>query len=235
MSEAIVQSLPEGFHPVAMGGEHFCRKPLAGLPAPQACDLIDKLFSPDERFAKAFFKYWSDVLKHPENLAWKNTIEELETYATALKNNLADPYVYSVGYLTDEQEPESYVPVGIYAFRPLEDHQRGPEIIHVLDQMPSSEQYEGRRSMMHTFSLLKDYRNLHMLKYIFVTVGFEALRQGYQHIFFFMSDYRLKSVYKRYGLEFPENLKFEDTHHTIGVYSLTDANIAKIMAVINAS
>ena len=49
-------------------------------------------------------------------------------------------------------------------------------------------------------------------QYTFLQIALNALRGGYKHIFFFMSDFRLGTIYKRFGLEFPD-LSFHDSHH----------------------
>ncbi len=229
------QQLLAAFQRFESGGLTFEEIPLPKLPKAQGFALIDSLYSPDERFAQGFYKYKVDILKHPEQLAWQNTLEELEHYKDTLKATYdTDDCVYSVGYYKADSDPtpENYVPVGIYCMRPLSTHERGEELLQALADLNLSETYAGNQAIVHSFSLLKDFRNLEMLKYIFISIGLKALKAGYPHIFFFMSDYRLKSIYKRYGLTFPADLKFRNSQHTIGCYSLSEDNLTNIVAAL---
>lgn len=227
ISETFLQEAPHLFQ---HAGLSFCERPLSKLTKPQAYGLIDKLYSPEERFAQGFYKYKVDVLKHPEELAWANTLEELDHYKTELKSNLSDPCVFTVGTKSmNENDTPVYTPVGIYCMRPLAEHPRGPELQEALNKLTIHPPFDGQKSIVHSFSLLKEFRNLAMLKYIFIAIGIKALKQQVDHLFFFMSDYRLKSIYTRYGLIFPDNLKFKSSEHVIGCYSLVEANILKLM------
>ncbi len=202
-------------------GTIFAQKPLSKLPQAEATQLIDALYSPDERFAEGFYKYRVDVLEHPEELAWHNTLEELEHYKTRLKANLADDGMMTLGEISSEGH---YYPVGMVGFRPLAEHPRGQELLQVLNMLTPAQRYAGNKGMVHSFSLLKKFRSLEMLKYVFLTIALRALQANMAHVFFFFSDYRLKSVYQRYGLDFPDDLKFPSSQHVIGCYSLTEAN-----------
>lgn len=232
-SANLLSQLSAGFKPGSFQSEGmtFEEIRLCDLPESQAFPLIDNLYSPEERFAQGFYKYKVDILKHPEQLAWQNTLEELEHYKDTLKaNHTSDDCVYTVGY---RDTPDGdYVPVGIYCMRPLETHERGDELTQALTDLGLDDVYAGSKGIVHSFSLLKDFRNLHMLKYIFIAIGIKGLRANYNHLFFFMSDYRLKSIYKRYGLTFPADLKFRNSQHTIGCYSLTEENLSTILGAI---
>ncbi|MDH4379271.1 MAG: hypothetical protein QE263_05145 [Vampirovibrionales bacterium] len=210
-------------------GTVFAQKPLAELSKSDAVHLIDALYSPDERFAEGFYKYRVDVLKHPEELAWHNTLEELEHYKAQLKANLADDGMITLGEITADGR---YHPVGMVGFRPLAEHPRGQELLTVIDTLKPAQRYAGNKGMVHSFSLLKDFRSLEMLKYVFLSIGLRALQAHLAHVFFFFSDYRLKTVYQRYGLDFPEDLKFPSSQHVIGCYSLTEANQNRMAAAI---
>jgi len=206
-------------------GTVFAQKPLAQLPPTDAVKLIDELYSPEERFAEGFYKFKVDVLKHPEALAWHNTLEELEQYKTQIKANLADEGITTLGEIGPNGE---YQPVGMIGFRPLADHARGQELQQLIETTMPEYRYQGNRGMVHSFSLLKKFRSLEMLKYVFLTIGLRALQANMAHVFFFFSDYRLKSVYQRYGLDFPEDLRFPNSQHVVGCYSLTAANQARM-------
>lgn len=216
------------------GGVHFNEKPLAELDTESAHRIIDELYSPEERFAQGFFKYRVDVLKNPEQLAWQNTLEELEHYKKSLKANITDPCVYTVGTEVNTPKGErTYTPVGIYCMRNLAEHERGAELEDALNTLGLADDFAGHKMIVHSFSLLKDFRNLSMLKFIFIAIGLKAIKQQAEHIFFFMSDYRLKSIYTRYGLVFPADLKFRNSEHVIGCYSLTEANMLTLLQEID--
>lgn len=192
--------------------------PLMQLPQGQAFALIDKLCEPQERFYKAFYRYWADVLHQPEPEAHESTRKEVQEYVDLLKTaHPTDPYFHSVGFLGDE----GYTPVGLYGFRPLEAHSHGPKFFEIFERHAELKQkYQGNLAMAHAFSVLDGHRNRLMLRYAFVLIAQEALKKDINHIFFFMSDYKLERVYKRYGLEFPENLRFSDTKHSVGSYTI---------------
>ena len=103
--EAILSRLLSQF--ASSEGTVFAQKPLGELPERDASALIDALYSPDERFAEGFYKFRVDVLQHPEELAWHNTLEELEHYKTQLKANLADDGMMTLGEMMG-----SIVPLG---------------------------------------------------------------------------------------------------------------------------
>jgi hypothetical protein len=210
-------------------GTVFAQKPLSDLSKEEAGQLIDALYSPDERFAEGFYKFRVDVLKHPEELAWNNTLEELEHYKAQLKANLADDGMMTLGEVGASGR---YHPVGMVGFRPLAEHPRGQELLQVLQTLTPAQRYAGNKGMAHSFSLLKQFRSLEMLKYVFLTIALRALQANMAHVFFFFSDYRLKSVYQRYGLDFPDDLKFPSSQHVIGCYSLTEDNQTRMAAAL---
>lgn len=233
LSSGLLAQLSQGFHQGSFQSEGmtFEEVRLCDLPTDQAFKLIDSLYSPEERFAQGFYKYKVDILKHPEQLAWQNTLEELEHYTSTLKaNHTSDDCVFTVGYRGGNTD--TYTPVGIYCMRALDAHERGDELQQALEDLQLRSTYAGPKGIVHSFSLLKDFRNLQMLKYIFVAIGIKGLQAGYHHLFFFMSDYRLKSIYKRYGLTFPADLKFRNSQHTIGCYSLTQQNLAVMVSAL---
>ena len=210
-------------------GQPLIRRRLNQVPEETGFELIHRLYSPDERFAEGFYRYKVDILKHPEKLAWDNTLEELSRYIDELKMNYhQDDCVHTVGMMQGEE----YLPVGIFCMRPLHEHTRGNEILSAMAELGALERYPGSKAMVHTFSLLKDYRNLTMLKYIFVSIALDAIQQKVDHIFFFMSDYRLKNIYRRYGLEFPLDLKFRDSQHVVGCFPINEVNIERIQVFL---
>ncbi|MCA9806818.1 MAG: hypothetical protein KC476_02590 [Cyanobacteria bacterium HKST-UBA06] len=199
--------------------------PLAQLPNREAVDLCNQLFEPDERFCQGYYRYWRYILNQSKEEAWKNALEECETTLNGLIEHLDDPYMYSVGFRLDERQ---YVPVGIFGFRELTQHYQGKKLAQALADRNMLGHYEGKLAMAHTYSSLKKYRNLAMLKYTFLQIALNALRGGYKHIFFFMSDFRLGTIYKRFGLEFPD-LSFHDSHHLVGCYTMNDEHIQTVL------
>jgi hypothetical protein len=192
--------------------------PFKDLPKKEAFELVDKLCHPEERFFKAFNRYWRDVLKQPEAQAYQSTVDEVQSYIDLLKETHAtDPYYHTIGFLIEDQ----YVPVGIYGFRPLMEHMHGQRYMDIMERHPELKaKYQGNLSIAHAFCMLDGHRNRLILKYAFVLIALEAVKKNIDHIFFFLSDIRLERVYKRFGLEFPGNLKFNDTQHALGSYTI---------------
>jgi hypothetical protein len=198
--------------------------PLGRLPESQAIELCQQLFSPQERFAQGFYRYWREVVHQPETLAWQSTLHELDGYIQRLTSNLADPHMYTVGY----EQQAGYLPVGIFGFRPLLEHKNGEQLLQVIQATGLSQVYQGNLAMAHTFSALNGHRNLVLMKYAFFCMASNAVEQGVQHIFFFMSDHRLGPIYKRLGLAFPENLAFPDSRRLVGCYTLTPEHLRDV-------
>ena len=82
------------------------------------------------------------------------------------------------------------------------------------------ERYAGPLALTHSLSVVNGERNLGILRYGFLLVALEAVELGYDHIFFFMSEHRLKQIYQRFGLEFPEGLHFPDSKRLVGSYTI---------------
>jgi len=211
--------------------------PLSSLPEDQAIDLCGQLFSPQERFAQGFYRYWREVLNQPEELAWQSTLNDLEANIELLTSNLADPHMYTVGC----EEQGVYVPAGIFGFRALHEHKNGEQLLHVIQENGLRQTYPGNLAIAHSFSALNGQRNLVLMKYAFLCIVLNAIEQGFQHIFFFMSDHRLGPIYKRAAarwgerrrvfLTFPEHLAFPDSKRLVGCYSLTPEHLSDICDV----
>lgn len=207
--------------------EQYHSVPFAQLEQSALTALCNQLFEPDERFCQGYYRYWRYILNQSKEEAWQNALTECDETLTHLLQNLQDPYMHTVGFVPQE---ETYVPVGIFGFRELSLHPQGQKLYATLEQKRLLNEYEGPLAIAHTYSSLKKYRNLFMLKYAFLHVGLQALERGFKHIFFFMSDFRLGTIYTRFGLEFPEHLSFQDSCHLVGCYSLTDYNVEQILA-----
>lgn len=198
--------------------------PLCKLPQEKAIAFCRKLYSPEERFALSFYRYHKDIINLPEKEAWQATLDELNEYVDRLIENLNDPRYHTIGY----ELPEGYLPVGLYGFRALNDHEAGRKLFDSMTVNGVIDRYHGNLAIAHSFSALNGYRNRALMKYAFLMIALEALEQGFQHIFFFMSDYRLGSVYKRVGMDFPPDLTFSDSKHLVGCYSITSEHLKDI-------
>lgn len=203
-------------------------KPLSQLPREQAVAFCKQLYSPDERFAQGFFRYHKEILNRTDEEAWQATQEELKKSIQRLIDNLDDPRVRTIGF----RQHEEYSPIGLYAVRPLEDHYNGKKLIQSMAETGLLEHYPGKLAIAHSFSALNGYRNRALMKYAFLLIALQALREEFQHIFFFMSDYRLGPIYKRFGLEFPPDLTFPDSKHLVGCYSITPEHLTQIQATV---
>ena len=72
--------------------------------------------------------------------------------------------------------------------------------------------------MAHAVALLDEYSRRGALERILLSIARKALDGGFSFVFFFSSDDRLKSLYRRFGMVFPPDLRFPDTAHLVGVY-----------------
>ncbi len=201
--------------------------PLCELPQDEALALCRKLYSPNERFAQGFYRYRLDTLHMPEAQAWQETLDELEKNIQRLTENLHDPKVETIGFNQQGQ----YVPVGLYAFRPLQEHPTGKKLIQNLEEKNLMHFYPGSLAIAHSFSALNGYRSRFLMKYAFALIALKALQGNVSTIFFFMSDHRLGPIYKRFGLEFPEHLEIPGSKHLVGCYTFTDEKIAQVYSV----
>ncbi len=198
--------------------------PLCEMSREQAIDFCKALYSPEERFSLGFYRYWRDIINLPEEEAWQYTLDELDEYLERLLSNLDDPNYHSIGF----NRHGEYVPVGMYGFRALQDHSAGQKLYQSMQERGILENYPGKLAIAHSYSALNGYRNRVLLKYAFLLIALEAIQHNYKHIFFFMSDYRLESVYKRFGLEFPKELTFSDSQHLVGCYNITTEHLREI-------
>ncbi len=205
-------------------GAGFSLKRLPELSAERSDTLIDALYAPEERFAQGFFKFRKDVLKQSEEEARQATQDECRHYIHHFKESRDDPNIFVLCTRHNGEEQ----PVGMFCLRPLDSHPRGADVLDALQRLDLTERYAGDKGIVHSFSLLKGYRDLQMLKFVFVSIAVESLKRDHAHLFFFMSDHRLKSIYQRYGLEFPLDLMFRDSRHSVGCYSLSPDNLEKI-------
>lgn len=207
----------------------FIKCPLASVEPEVALSLIRQLYSPEERFAQVFYRYWAETLKEPETVAAEKTRAELQAHIQALSGQLNDPSFQTYGPVIEE----TYRPVGLYALRPLAEHKNGAKLVETIEQVGLKETYTGDLAMVHAFSTLEAFRNLVVLRYAFALMASDAWTQGFQHIFFFISDQRLIPLYQRFGLVFPPELPFPDPRYQVGSYSYTPKNMKLLQQALH--
>jgi hypothetical protein len=179
-----------------------------------AAALIEQLHAPDQRFARAFYRYWREVLGQSAAEAQRSTYAELDEAAQALLRNLDDPHVHTIGVETRRR----YEPFGIFAFRDLEEHTRGRILARHLQRSHLDARYPGRLGIGHAVALLDEHATRRALQSVLLSIARKALAGRFSFVFFFSSDTRLARLYRRFGMEFPPDVCFPDSAHLVGVY-----------------
>jgi hypothetical protein len=187
-------------------------RPLASLPAEQAEQFIRALFSPNQRFARAFHHYWRVVLKQNEATAKLNTYIELAQAGAKLIEHLGDPAIHVI--CRDDQ------PIGIFGYRELRAHAFGQKIADVVAASPLARTCKGPLGIAHCVGILDAYASIDVLKRIFASLARKASAAGHEQLFFFTSDHRLEGLYRRFGMEFPAELAVPDSKHLVGMFDL---------------
>ncbi len=199
--------------------------------------LIKKIYGPQERIAQGYFRL-KHVTEGLDEVAAKQAAQaELDFQINQLCAHLDDPDMYAIGYSSNvacghqtSSMPDDFKPIGIFGFRALRNHPKGQKLIESLQAKNLLALPAEKYALAHAFSALNDHRGLEVLKYAFTIMGLKAMEAGYEDIFFFMSDHRLKDIYRRYGLDFPDDFKFEDSSHLIGHYPLNDKHKTRVLA-----
>jgi hypothetical protein len=199
---------------MASGRPQYSTRPLRTLAPADRCALVQRLYAPDQRFARAFYRYWRDVLGQPEEEARASTAAELAQCADAILTNLSDACVHCVGVDRDGE----YDPIGIFSFRPLEEHPQGLILESHLRCSGKRARYEGRLAMAHAVALLDEHATRSAFDRILLSIAHESLSGAFSFVFFYTSDDRLVPLYRRYGMEFPPDLHFPHSAHVVGVY-----------------
>jgi len=188
-------------------------RPLAGLPTLEAERFIRSLFAPDQRFARAFHHYWKVVLKQNDATARLNMLIELAQAADKLVANLADPHMFTVGHHDQ--------PIGIFGYRELTAHPVGCRIADVIASGPLAARCGSRLGIAHCVGIIDAHASLDVLKTIFASIARRAQAAGHDQVLFFTSDHRLESLYRRFGMEFPQELALHESKHLVGMFDLT--------------
>lgn len=191
-------------------------RPLASLPTADAERFIRSLFAPDQRFARAFHHYWKVVLGQNDATAKLNTHIELAQTADKLVANLADPNMFTVGY----EDGGTYTPIGIFGYRALGAHPFGVKIADVVASGPLAARLGSEFGIAHCVGILDAHAGLEILKTMFLSIARKAQAAGHEQLFFFTSDHRLEGLYRRFGMEFPQELALRDSKHLVGMFDL---------------
>ena len=198
----------------AEGQPQYAIRPLRTLPEGDRCALVERLYGPDQRFARAFYRYWREVIGQSEQEAQTSTAAELAQYADAILKNPNDPYVHCVSLDRDGQHD----PIGIFAFRPLEEHSQGQILESHLRFTGQRARYDGRLAIAHAVALLDEHATRMAFNHILLSIAQKSLSGAFSFVFFYTSDDRLIALYRRYGMEFPSDLRFPHSAHIVGVY-----------------
>jgi hypothetical protein len=198
----------------AEGQPQYAIRPLRTLTGADRCALVERLYRSDQRFARAFYTYWHEVIGQPAQEAQTSTAAELAQYADAILKNPNDPHVHCVSLDRDGQHD----PIGIFAFRPLEEHSQGQILESHLRFTGQRARYDGRLAIAHAVALLDEHATRMAFNHILLAIAHKSLSGGFSFVFFYTSDDRLVPLYRRYGMEFPPDLRFPHTAHVVGVY-----------------
>ena len=189
-------------------------RPLASLPRADATSLVRRLYAPDQRFARAFYRYWHTIIGQPEHVARDSTATELAQSADALLDNLDDSCVHTIGV----EHAGGYEPIGMFAFRPLGDHAQGRILEQHVADTGLAARYPGPLAIGHAVAILDDHATREALETILLSIARKALAGGFAFVFFYTSDERLVPLYRHFGMDFPPDLHFPHSAHVVGVY-----------------
>lgn len=189
---------------------HYTQVPLSRLPRAMALRLIDQLTAPEQRFARCFERYWREVVKLDDDAAARATAEELAAASAMLRAGVSDACFQTIGVTHDL----GYEPVGIYAVRALTAHPVGAKLAKGLGAS------HERRGIVHALAIRDDHGGLTALRTAFFNIARRAEAQGFDVLYFYSSDHRLAGVYRRFGMEFSEELALPESGHLVGRYSL---------------
>lgn len=187
-------------------------QPFWSLSEAQALELLDAIYQPGRRFERALHYYWEHVLGLPEEVARARTAAELRELHDTIRSRAGDPDVYALLI--------GGVAAGTFSLRPLAEHSRGAAIAAVVDGHPIlAARYPGQRAIAHAVCLRDERASLSNLRAMFYFIACTAEARAFDHIFFFSSDLRLRTVYQKFGIEFPAELAFDDSLHLVGAYT----------------
>lgn len=214
----------------------FIERPLATLPTDHAERFVRAMFAPGQRFARAYQYWFSTVQGHNEPTAKLETRVELRTASERLLENLADPEIHTVGFQKvaanwqDAGSAAAYQPIGLFGYRVLTDHSFGVEIAERIATTSLRERCTGPVGIAHCVGILDEHGSLDVLKTIFLSLAHKAQAAGHDQLFFFTPDHRLRGLYVKFGMEFPDELQLPTRKHLVGMFDLA-ANRARVDAI----
>ena len=207
---------------------HYVVRPLSTLARADARALVRRLYAPDQRFARAFYRYWRDVVGQSVDEAQASTAEELAQNANAILADLSDPHIHAVGL----EDGTGYHAIGMFSFRPLDQHAQGRVLSQYLDSTGLRGRYPGRLAIAHAVALIDEQATRAALETILLSIAVRSLSDGFSFVFFYTSDDRLVPLYRHFGMDFPRDLRFPHSAHTVGVYDVgRPANDARMRTV----
>jgi len=214
----------------------FIERPLATLPADHAERFVRAMFAPDQRFARAYHYWFRAVQGHNEPTAKLATRIELHKACDALLANLGDPNVHTVGFQKvavsweDAGGAASYQPIGVFGYRALTALPFGAKIAERIAATSLRTRCATASGIAHCVGILDAHGNLDVLKTILLSLAHKAQTAGHDQLFFFTPDHRLRGLYERFGMEFPEEIQLPTSKHLVGMFDLA-ANRARVEAI----
>jgi hypothetical protein len=194
----------------------FTERPLRSLGRTEASALIHSLYSPEQRFGRAFYRYWVEVAGQSPEQALISTASELAESARALADRLDDPHVFAL--VTEGQCGAEAI--GLFALRPLSEHPFGQRIAVLIGKNPLTG-FPAPYGIAHSVAVRDDHAGLSALQAILASIARKSIARGYGTVFFYSSDRRLARLYARFGMTFPPELAAVGTGHLVGVYEPT--------------
>ncbi len=214
----------------------FIERPLSTLPTDRAEPFVRAMFGTDGRFARAYRYWFQTVQGHNEATAKLETRVELHTACERVLENLADPNLHTVGFQKvaanwqDAGSAAAYQPIGLFGYRALGELPFGVEIAEQIARTSLRSRCTGPLGIAHCVGMLDDHKNLDVLKTIFLSIAHKAQAAGHDQLFFFTPDHRLRGLYERFGMEFPEDLQLPNRKHLVGMFDLA-ANSHRVDAI----
>jgi hypothetical protein len=190
--------------------------PLRSLPPDQAAAFVSKIYRKNERMYRAMFWYWRVRVGMEEEAAAEKARAELHAAEAMVLGGFNDPNYYTIG--TKSEAQASYEPAGLFSLRDLTAHPQGRVLAEVISSCALRNVYRGRLAIAHSVAVLDRQGGRTALSTIFLSIALKALDADCSHVLFFTSDHRLHGIYQRFGMEFPPQLAFPDTHHLVGSY-----------------
>lgn len=193
----------------------YAERPLSLLPPSQAAKFVHELHRVDERLYRTLRQYWQVQACLPDPAAEAMTQDELVAAESIVLANLSDPHYHTIGTVNGAG---MFEPVGMFGFRDLAEHPRGRVLADVIAHGSLASSYKGCLAIAHSTLVLDRFSGRTALSTIFLSIALKALEGNFTKVLFFTSDHRLRGIYERFGMEYPEALAFPDTQHQVGSY-----------------